>query len=299
MPTDSAALLRSVIHARCGLEGRRRSGQQATAIFAAMDKQKLAFSKWEGTGNDFILVDDRTGTFPAHDIPFVRRLCDRHFGIGSDGLILIQEPKQAETRYHMEFFNPDGSKSFCGNGSRCAFAFHSALVTGTADARFTAIDGVHSAGWKTDSVAIGMRAVDRVERMNTNIDFIDTGSPHLLCWVDDPETLDLVHEAHLHRYSERFKAAGVNVNFLRWRNDRLEMRTYERGVEAETLSCGTGVTAAALSAMARGVVSSACSVGTRGGELRVEATKVGEGFTDISLIGPVRHVFTGELQLPS
>ncbi len=264
-----------------------------------MDKQKLVFSKWEGTGNDFILVDDRMGIFPVHDIPFVQRLCDRHFGIGSDGLILLQEPKEPGTQYHMEFFNPDGSKSFCGNGSRCAFALYSTLRESTTNARFTAIDGVHSAGWKAASVAIGMRAVDRVQRIDANTDFINTGSPHLICWVDDPETLDLVREAHLHRYSERFKAEGVNVNFLRWRNDRVEMRTYERGVEAETLSCGTGVTAAALSAMARGVISVTCPVRTRGGDLHVDAAKEGDGFTGISLIGPVRHVFTGEVQLPS
>jgi len=272
---------------------------EATAIFAAMDKQNLAFSKWEGTGNDFILVDDRMEVFPVHDISFVRHLCDRHFGIGSDGLILLQQPKEVGTRYHMEFFNPDGSKSFCGNGSRCAFAFHSALTASTTDARFTAIDGVHSAGWKADNVAIGMRAVDRVERLNADTDFIHTGSPHLLRWVDDPEAIDIVPAAHAHRYGERFKAEGVNVNFLRWQNDRVEMRTYERGVEAETLSCGTGVTAAALSAMARGLVNGTCPVRTRGGDLRVEAVKVGEGYTGISLIGPVRHVFNGEVHLPS
>ena len=271
----------------------------ATAIFAAMDKQKLAFSKWEGTGNDFILMDDRAGDFPVHDIPFVRHLCDRHFGIGSDGLILLQEPKQAGTDYHMEFFNPDGSKSFCGNGSRCAFAFRAELSGSKAVAQFSAIDGVHAATWKEGNVAIGMRDISGVERIDTNTDFIHTGSPHLLCWVDDPEAIDIVSAAHVYRYGARFKAEGVNVNFLRWINDRVEMRTYERGVEGETLSCGTGVTAAALSAMARGHVSDVCPVRTRGGELLVEATKVGEGFTGISLIGPVRHVFNGEVNRPA
>ncbi|MEO8067554.1 MAG: diaminopimelate epimerase [Flavobacteriales bacterium] len=262
-----------------------------------MDERKLVFSKWEGTGNDFILVDDREGVFPARDILLVQRLCDRHFGIGSDGLILLQEAETEGTDYHMEFFNPDGSRSFCGNGSRCAFAFRSALIGSKAAARFSAIDGVHGAAWQSGTVSIGMRTVERVEHVDTATDLIHTGSPHLLCWVAAPEEVDIVSGAHRLRYSERFKVEGVNVNFLRWHNDRLEMRTYERGVEAETLSCGTGVTAGALSAMARGLVTGACAVLTRGGELRVEAEPQGEGFTDISLIGPVRCVFNGEVSM--
>ncbi|MFZ1686773.1 MAG: diaminopimelate epimerase [Flavobacteriales bacterium] len=271
----------------------------ATAIFAVVGEQRLAFSKWEGTGNDFIVVDDRLGTFPVHDIPFVRQLCDRHFGVGSDGMILLQLSKQAGTDYHMEFFNPDGSKSFCGNGSRCAFAFQSMLLHTKTPVQFSAIDGVHSASWQQDDVAIGMRDVGSVEHIDVNTDFIHTGSPHLLCWVDDPEAIDIVQAAHVHRYGARFRTEGVNVNFLRWASGCIEMRTYERGVEAETLSCGTGVTAAALGAMALGHVSGICQVRTRGGDLRVEATKVGEGFTGISLIGPVRHVFNGEVNKPA
>lgn len=260
-----------------------------------MDERKLAFSKWEGTGNDFILVDDREGDFPAQDISVVRRLCDRHFGIGSDGLILVQRPKQADVHYHMEFFNPDGSRSFCGNGSRCAFAFYSGLIGAKKAGRFTAIDGVHDASWQGELVSIGMRNVDRVDRLDATTALIHTGSPHLLCWVDAPEEVDIVPAAHRFRYSERFKAEGVNVNFLRWHNARLEMRTYERGVEAETLSCGTGVTAGALSAMARGLANGECTVLTRGGELRVQAETQDGGFTNISLIGPVRRVYDGEV----
>lgn len=257
---------------------------------------RIVFAKWQGTGNDFIVVDDRPGAFPSKDLELVRRLCDRHFGVGSDGLILIQAPKAAGTSYHMEFFNPDASQSFCGNGSRCAFAFYSALPRDHAKGtlRFTAIDGEHTASTLGGLVSIGMREVNGIERISEHIDFIHTGSPHLLVWVDDPEAIDIVPAAHVHRYGERFKMEGVNVNFLRWQNGAVEMRTYERGVEGETLSCGTGVTAAALSAMARSLVAGTCEVRTRGGGLRVSAEVEGHGFRSISLAGPAAHVFDGE-----
>ncbi len=259
---------------------------------------RLAFSKWEGTGNDFIVVDDRGGRFPSSDLDLVRRLCDRHFGIGSDGLILVQRPREQDTHFHMEFFNPDASQSFCGNGSRCAFAFWSRLTGKTDPLRFTAFDGQHDAAWDMDLVRIGMRDVVGVERIDDRTDLILTGSPHLLLWVDDPGTIDIVLEARKYRYGERFKKEGVNVNFVRWHEGHVEMRTYERGVEGETLSCGTGVTATALSAMSRGLCDQACDVRTRGGDLRVLATSDGHGgFKSISLIGPVREVFKGEVEI--
>lgn len=261
---------------------------------------RIPFSKWQGTGNDFIVVDDREGRFPSNDLELVRRLCDRHFGIGSDGLILVQTPRQEGTAYHMEFFNPDASQSFCGNGSRCAYAAwaqvqpKATLRHEAAPVRFTAIDGEHAASMTDGLVVIGMRDVASVERIAEGIDLIHTGSPHLLVWVNDPEAVDIVPAAHVHRYGERFRKEGVNVNFLRWNNGKVEMRTYERGVEGETLSCGTGVTAAALSAMGRGSVTGMCEVRTRGGDLRVSASREGQGFRSITLAGPARHVFNGE-----
>ncbi len=257
---------------------------------------RIRFSKWQGTGNDFIVVDDRQGTFPSNDLELVRRLCDRHFGVGSDGLILLQGPRTSGTTYHMKFFNPDASQSFCGNGSRCAFACYSALHEGHPEGilGFTAIDGEHTAHWAEGLVSIGMRDVAGIERISDHMDFIHTGSPHLLVWVDEPEAIDIIPAAHVHRYGERFKKEGVNVNFLRWRNGAVEMRTYERGVEGETLSCGTGVTAAALSAMGRGLLTGVCEVRTRGGDLRVTASTDGERFHSITLAGPAMHVFDGE-----
>jgi diaminopimelate epimerase len=283
----------------------RRGIQRAVCqcIFAD-DMARLTFSKWQGTGNDFIVVDDRDGRFPSTDHHLVRHLCDRHFGIGSDGLILIQTSKTEGTAYHMEFFNPDASQSFCGNGSRCAFAAFS-LAQGhpqgtlrSETIRFTAIDGEHAAIWSAGLVSIGMRDVAGIERIDDRMDFIHTGSPHLLIWVEDPEAIDIIAQARIHRYGARFKKEGVNVNFLCWKKDHLEMRTYERGVEGETLSCGTGVTAAALSAMDRGLSKDVCAVLTRGGELRVSAERSFDGgFRSITLAGPVKEVFSGEVEI--
>lgn len=254
------------------------------------------FAKWEGTGNDFILVDDRAGTFPVEDLGLVRRLCDRHFGVGSDGLILLQRPSDPGHAYHMEFFNPDGSKSFCGNGSRCAYGFWSTLTGDRRPVRFSAVDGDHAAAWSDGLVRIAMRDVERVEHLDDRTDRIHTGSPHLLVWVDDPAAVEIIPEARRIRYNAEYAKSGINVNFIRSLGGRVEMRTYERGVEDETLSCGTGVTAAALAAMSRGLAGASCEVVTRGGALRVEAERAsGAGFIHVHLAGPVRHVFTGTL----
>lgn len=259
---------------------------------------ELRFSKWHGTGNDFILVDDRAGISPFLDTSLITRLCDRHFGIGSDGLILLQQGA-AGVDYHMEFFNPDGSKSFCGNGSRCAFAFWRTIAGGRDQALFTAIDGTHKASLDGTDVRISLAAPKSIERLSERIHLINTGSPHLLVVVDDPGSVDLVAEAHKHRYNERFSAEGVNVNFVRWHGDRVEMRTYERGVEAETLSCGTGVTAAAIDAVHRGATrASSVSVHTRGGDLRVDMRRDDAGVVvSVDLIGPVQEVFQGTLTI--
>lgn len=267
------------------------------AIFAAMSKPVHAFSKWEGTGNDFILVDDREGRFPAHDIPYVQQLCDRHFGIGSDGMILLQGAGSDGLDFHMEFFNPDGSKSFCGNGSRCAFAFWSKL-TGGRNARFTAVDGVHTAEWRDGEVAVSLAYVPYVghDPAEPMVDFIFNGSPHELVWVDDPAAVDVRTEGAKRRWAPLRGTGGTNVNFVRWHEGRMDMRTYERGVEDETLSCGTGVVAAAISALHRHHMPTPVHVRTRGGDLRVEAELVDrEGYGNIRLIGPAREVFNGQL----
>lgn len=271
------------------------------AIFV-VSHMTIPFSKWQGTGNDFIVIDDRAGTFSMIDEPIVRRLCDRHFGIGSDGLIVVRSPKLDGTAFHMEFLNPDGSRSFCGNGSRCAFAFWRQLQevpcpVGMA-VLFSAYDGEHRAMTLPDGhVAIAMKRPRDHERASERMDLWNTGSPHVVLWVDDPERVDVVTEGRKVRNSERYGVAGVNVNFTAMVDGVVHMRTYERGVEDETLSCGTGVTAAALSARSRGLVSTdEVPILTRGGELRVDL-RDGDGSGEVLLCGPAVEVFSGSITI--
>lgn len=259
---------------------------------------ELRFAKWHGTGNDFVVIDDRTGSFPVSN-GLVQRLCDRHFGIGSDGLILVQAPRGAGTAFHMEFFNPDASKSFCGNGSRCAFAFWSGLNGDASSARFTAIDGEHTGEWRKGEVAVTLRDVSVIKQatQGDDVDFIHNGSPHELVWVKDPAAVEIMVEGPKRRYAPAHAPGGTNVNFLRVKDGVVDMRTYERGVEAETLSCGTGVVAAALSALHRGTVQAPVAVRAPGGLLSVEALLTDGGARDLRLIGPVKHVYNGTIEI--
>lgn len=261
---------------------------------------RVQFEKWHGTGNDFVLIDDRQGVFPPDDNSVVRRICDRHYGAGSDGLILLRQPVVEGTDFHMEFHNPDGSRSFCGNGSRCAFAFWSKLNKGVEQARFTAIDGVHEGRWQEEGVSISLPKVDEVVNdpgMPEN-HFIHTGSPHLLVWVDEVESVDILHDAPPRRRSDMHGAGGTNVNYVQPYAEGIRMRTYERGVEAETLSCGSGVVAAALSAISKGNLAAPVAVHTRGGRLSVEADRSETGgFQNIRLIGPATYVYHGVMEV--
>ncbi len=261
---------------------------------------QFRFEKWHGTGNDFVLFDDRMALFPADDTDLVQRICDRHFGIGSDGLILLGAPAHAGTDFHMEFFNPDGSKSFCGNGSRCAFAYWSKLNTGVEAARFSAIDGIHEGTWSHGQVSISIPPVNgpALDPTRPHIDFIDTGSPHLLVWVDDVEAVDILEDAPPRRRSARYGKGGTNVNYVQTCADGIRMRTFERGVEAETLSCGSGVVAAALSALGRGLSKAPVEVYTRGGILSVGSVQPHEDrFEGIRLVGPATFVFEGSMEI--
>ena len=264
---------------------------------------RIRFSKWQGTGNDFVLVDDREGLYAGVGEQAARVLCDRHFGVGADGLILVRPPQGPGMAFHMDFHNPDGSQSFCGNGSRCAFAFW-LQVSGRSigpDQRigFTAVDGAHAArslpdGW----VAVAMRPPVQGERISGSADHWHTGSPHVVQWVSDPEEVDVVGMGRAVRQDERFAPGGVNVNFVAIEKGVLHMRTYERGVEDETLSCGTGVTAAAWSAWERGHVSGErVEVRTRGGDLVVELLGTGAK-REAWLCGPAREVFNGDMLVP-
>lgn len=258
----------------------------------------IPFYKYQGTGNDFIVIDNREQWFPADDVGLIKTMCNRRFGIGSDGLILIESDTNHITDFIMKFVNPDGSKSFCGNGSRSALHFARSLQMIGDECIFKAFDGEHKGRFENDQVFVSIRPVLEILRQGDDF-FIDTGSPHYIRFVSDLKNLDVVAEAHKIRYSDQYREKGVNVNFVDVQDEHaIQMRTYERGVEDETLSCGTGVTAAALAHMTREGFERTVTVETRGGTLKVSATPGGQenSFFNIWLSGPAIQTFSGIYQ---
>jgi diaminopimelate epimerase len=254
---------------------------------------ELRFSKYQGTGNDFILVDNREKIFPVENAP-IERLCDRKFGIGADGLMLVENHPDHD--YRMIFFNPDGSESLCGNGSRCAFEFARSLGMVESEASFETTDGIHKAKLTEKEISISLFDVSSVEHVNNDF-YVDTGSPHYVRNVDDLEKVNVVELGREIRHSKNYSSQnGTNVNFAQHLQDRVIVRTYERGVEEETLSCGTGVAAVALVAGQLGY-DSPVVVETLGGKLRVEFARSDTGFQDIWLTGPVKFVFEGTIDI--
>lgn len=253
----------------------------------------LPFYKYQGTGNDFVLVDDRSETFPATDQAWVERLCHRRFGIGADGLILLRT--DAELDFAMVYFNADGAEgSMCGNGGRCIVRFAHDLGLIDAQTRFRAVDGEHAATVSAGEVSLRMADVAGLQTRG-GLTFVDTGSPHVVCFADDLESLDVVAEGRAIRYADAFRPGGTNVNYVQGQPDgTLFVRTYERGVEDETYSCGTGVTAAALAAHRQLGVVSPVGIRTLGGPLRVSfRAQPGGSFADVYLTGPAERVFAG------
>jgi len=275
---------------RKSLPPARRS--RKTATFTRM--MQLRFHKYQGTGNDFIIFDDRDETFPVSQ-PLVARLCHRRFGIGADGLMLLQNHPQYDFR--MVYFNADGNPStMCGNGGRCLVKFAQSLgIFGTATT-FLAVDGPHEAQVRDGLVYLKMTDVEGVQREEA-YDFLNTGSPHYVTFVDNVRATDVTGQGRSIRYSEPFAAkGGTNVNFVEvLENNALFVRTYERGVEDETYSCGTGVTACALAASYRHL-NSPVKIKTVGGDLQVAFQRTDtDSFTSIYLIGPAQEVFRGEI----
>lgn len=254
------------------------------------------FYKYQGTGNDFILVDNRDNIFPKNNTKLINRLCDRRFGIGADGLILLENDNS--TDFRMVYFNSDGNESsMCGNGGRCIVAFAAALGVIEDEAEFIAIDGPHHATIDDEGiVSLHMKDVNTVS-VYENYVFLDTGSPHHVELVDDLPGLDVKTVGASVRYSGLYGDKGANVNFVSQLADpdKFSVRTYERGVEDETLSCGTGVTAVAIAMKVLDKVNSDTIVlETLGGELTVSFQEKDKQFKSIYLTGPATFVFKGE-----
>lgn len=256
---------------------------------------RLHFYKYQATGNDFVVVDNRAGNLKLNQEQ-IARLCHRKFGVGADGLMLIE--RHPSLHFRLEYYNSDGSQSLCGNGSRAAV--HMAAQLGLLDtaATFQAYDGPHDAELlPAGIIRLGMGDVVTHTRYGDDY-FIHTGSPHYVRFVDDVKAYPVVEEGRKIRYSDAFKPGGTNVNFVqRLPNNTLFVRTYERGVEDETLSCGTGITAAALAAALEGYASPV-AINALGGELSVGFNRMADGrFTHVDLIGPAQCVFEGDVEV--
>jgi diaminopimelate epimerase len=258
---------------------------------------KISFSKYHGTGNDFIIVDNRALLWKPGQKE-IAWLCDRHLGIGADGLMLLTERPGYD--FYMTYYNSDGREStMCGNGGRCMIVFARSLGLSGSEARFLAIDGEHTGKViqkKTDDlISLKMKDVT-VDEIGADYLFINTGSPHYVVFTVKVESLDIIAEAKKIRFNDRFRKSGTNVDFAEIRNDTLFVRSYERGVEDETLSCGTGVTASVLAyAVKTPARRTPVDVQTRGGALSVAFQQSGNSFTDIWLSGPAEFVFKGEI----
>ena len=259
---------------------------------------KIEFHKYQGTGNDFILLDNLEGQYSSLTLSQIQFLCDRKFGVGADGLIKINA--NANSDFEVEYFNSDGSKSFCGNGARCAVAFAETLGFSISETQFLAIDGLHTARKTGDLIALNMADVKHVQ--SAEKDFIlHTGSPHYVKFVADLSLENVYTTGREIRYSEQFSKDGINVNLVEMQSDgSLKIATYERGVENETLSCGTGATACALvsSLMHNRIGSNNIKVAVKGGELQVKFINMDNAeFSEIQLIGPAVFVFKGEMNV--
>jgi diaminopimelate epimerase len=261
---------------------------------------KLSFYKYHGTGNDFILVDNREGLFKLQTRD-ISRLCHRRFGIGADGLILLNKVEAYD--FGMQYFNADGREStMCGNGGRCVVAFADFLSLSAGPFRFLGIDGGHtgiilSRQGTESQVRLSMQNVKECKISGDGY-LLDTGSPHLVRFVDDTDAVDVVFEGRRIRNLPEYLPDGINVNFVRYEKEELSVRTYERGVEDETLSCGTGVTAAALAyASVANINTGPVRVRTRGGNLSVYFRKSAGAYSDIHLEGAAVRVFKGEAEV--
>ena len=256
---------------------------------------KLRFFKYQGTGNDFVIIDNRQNIFPKNNTKLVAQLCDRRFGVGADGLILLENDKMSD--FKMVYYNADGGEStMCGNGGRCLVAFAHYLGVIGNKTTFTAVDGLHEATINGSLVNLKMVDVDEIREKPAYI-FLDTGSPHHVQLVQDLKDFDVFKEGEKLRYG-LYGKAGSNINFVEQQNaDTFQVRTYERGVEDETFSCGTGVTAVAIAIHKSGKTeANTVKISTPGGDLSISFEQKNGHYTNIYLKGPAIQVYKGEIE---
>lgn len=257
----------------------------------------VSFYKYQGTGNDFIIFDNRKLFFPKRNTLLISRLCDRHMGIGADGLILLEKDENSD--FKMIYFNADGHQStMCGNGGRCIVSFAEKLQLFNKSTKFSAIDGIHSAEINDGVVSLQMMDVNEV-KVSKNSVFIDTGSPHHIEIVDNLDDFQVVDQGRK-IINASYQTEGCNINFVeKLNNETFKVRTYERGVEDETLACGTGVTAVAI-AMHHINISSSNHIKLMvpGGKLEIKFNEHKGNYTDVILSGPATFVFEGNIAIP-
>ena len=257
----------------------------------------IPFSKYHGTGNDFIMIDNRSLGLNLNQKQ-IAQLCDRRFGIGADGLILLEIE---DSIVKMVYYNSDGApSSMCGNGGRCFVTFCQNLEVLSQSGEFLAVDGMHPFKMVSEEVSLKMGDVESIESIGDAV-YLDTGSPHYITMVDEVLDIDIINDAHKIRYNERFSAKGTNVNFVEMMDGITHIRTYERGVEDETLSCGTGATACAIAMHHLGNVSETeVPVKVLGGKVSISFEPQGNGsYSNIWLTGPTAHVFDGSTEIAS
>jgi diaminopimelate epimerase len=260
---------------------------------------KISFQKYQGTGNDFVIVDNRKKEYSSLTASHIRHICDRRFGVGCDGLMLLNEKEGYD--FEMKYFNADGRESsMCGNGGRCLVKYAYELGIHKNVYHFLAADGLHEAEIDTDgTVSLKMQDVNHVSKFHGDF-LLNTGSPHYIKLVNDVMNVDVFKKGRDVRYSKEFEQDGINVNFVEQLpdEDKILVRTYERGVEDETWSCGTGVTAAALICYHNENGFNDVEVKTLGGTLSVEFDRVDDNhYTNIWLSGPAEKIFEGTIEL--
>ena len=258
---------------------------------------EITFYKYQGTGNDFVMIDNRLQVFSKKNTKLIEKLCDRRFGIGADGLILLENDDL--TDFRMVYYNSDGKESsMCGNGGRCIVAFAKKLGIINSSTTFIATDGLHKASIDENDI-VSLQMID-VHEVNIHSDyvFLNTGSPHHIEMVDKLKEYDVFLNGSRIRYSDLYGMTGSNVNFVEQiSNNHFALRTYERGVEDETFSCGTGATAVAIAMNATGkTTENKINLDVKGGNLKVTFDKIGDIYSNVFLIGPATFVFEGKIE---